>query len=41
MLSPANFENRTLVTGGTNLAASRLAHHDQITLTSPATTKAA
>ena len=29
-LSPADFENRTLVTGGTSLAASRLAHTSEI-----------
>ena len=28
-LSPADYENRTLVTGGTSLAASRLAYPDQ------------
>ena len=41
MLSPADYENRTLITGGTSLAASRLAPTNQIRLTSPATTKAA
>ena len=29
-LSPADFENRTLVTGGTSLAASRLAHTSEM-----------
>jgi putative transposase len=41
MLSPADFENTTLATGGTSLAASRLAPTHQINLTSPATAKAA
>lgn len=41
MLSPADYENRTLATGGASLAASRLAPTDQIRLTSPATAKAA
>jgi hypothetical protein len=41
MLSPADFENITLMTGGTSLAASRLAPTHQIRLTSPATAKAA
>jgi putative transposase len=41
MLSPAAFENRTLVTGGTSLAASRLAPTHQISLTSTTTAKAA
>jgi putative transposase len=41
MLSPADFENRTLTTGGTSLAASRLAPTHQISLTSPPTAKAA
>jgi putative transposase len=41
MLSPTDFENRTLLTGGTSLAASRLAHTNQISLTSPTTAKVA
>jgi transposase InsO family protein len=41
MLSPTDLENRTLMTGGTSLAASRLAPTHQITLTSTTTAKAA
>jgi putative transposase len=41
MLSPADFENRTLMTDGASLAASRLAPTNQIRLTSPAKAKAA
>jgi transposase InsO family protein len=41
MLSPEQFENRTLTTDGASLAASRLAPTNQIRLTSPTTAKAA
>jgi transposase InsO family protein len=41
MLSPADYENRTLLTGGTSLAASRLALTNQINLTPTTTAKAA
>ena len=35
MLSPADYENRTLMTGGTGLAASRLASTHKIKFTAP------
>jgi putative transposase len=41
MLSPADFENRTLMTDGASLAASRLAPTNQISLTSTTTPQAA
>jgi hypothetical protein len=41
MLSPEQFENRTLTTDGASLAASRLAPSTQINLTSTTTAKAA
>jgi putative transposase len=41
MLSPADFENRTLMTDGAGLAASRLAPTNQISLTSTTTAQAA
>jgi len=41
MLSPADFEQRTLNPDGTSLAASRLAPTNKIMLTASTTTKAA
>jgi putative transposase len=41
MLSPADFENRTLVTGGASLAASRLASINKIDYKTTSTAKAA
>ena len=41
MLSPADFENRTLVSGGTSLAASRLASINKIDYKSTSTAQAA
>jgi hypothetical protein len=35
MLSPADYENTTLMTGGTGLAASRLASTHKIKFTAP------
>jgi transposase InsO family protein len=41
MLSPADFENRTLVTGGASLAASRLASINKIDYKTTSTAQAA